>query len=153
MDENTDVIRQLFAQIPEVAAGVVEIKSIARNPGIRTKVALLIIAFSSNALAQYIVNTSCQQVTGGNCSCGSAVTCQDVEDPITCDDQGEQYLSWICVELEHNECITNNETTCGFLTSNTVCWRIGYDKFYGCESGKVCPFLYGYYSNCTTFNN
>ena len=40
-DDETDLIAQLFAQeIPEIAAGVVEIKAIARRTGYRTKIAV-----------------------------------------------------------------------------------------------------------------
>jgi N utilization substance protein A len=40
-DEETDLIARLFAQeIPEIAAGVVEIKAIARRAGYRTKIAV-----------------------------------------------------------------------------------------------------------------
>ena len=40
-NEETDFIARLFAQeIPEIAAGVIEIKAIARKPGSRSKLAL-----------------------------------------------------------------------------------------------------------------
>ena len=40
-NEETDLIARLFAQaIPEIAAGVIEIKAIARKPGSRSKLAL-----------------------------------------------------------------------------------------------------------------
>jgi N utilization substance protein A len=40
-NDDTDAIARLFLQeIPEVAAGIVEIKGIARKPGIRCKIAL-----------------------------------------------------------------------------------------------------------------
>jgi transcription termination/antitermination protein NusA len=40
-NEETDFIARLFAEeIPEIAAGIVEIKAIARKPGSRTKLAL-----------------------------------------------------------------------------------------------------------------
>jgi N utilization substance protein A len=42
LNEETELIAQLFAQaIPEIAAGIVEIKAIARRPGLRAKVAVL----------------------------------------------------------------------------------------------------------------
>ena len=41
MPDETTEIRQLFAQVvPEVASGVVEIKAVAREIGVRTKVAI-----------------------------------------------------------------------------------------------------------------
>src|ERR1700674_2908298 len=41
LNDDADVISRLFFQeIPEVAAGVVEIKGIARKPGFRCKIAL-----------------------------------------------------------------------------------------------------------------
>jgi N utilization substance protein A len=40
-NEETDLLARLFAQeIPEIAAGVIEIKAIARKPGSRSKLAL-----------------------------------------------------------------------------------------------------------------
>src|SRR5437763_5461450 len=40
-NDEAEVVARLFAQeVPEVAAGVVEIKAIARQPGVRSKLAL-----------------------------------------------------------------------------------------------------------------
>ena len=41
MADDTDVIARLFAQeIPEIAAGTVEIRAVARKPGYRSKLAV-----------------------------------------------------------------------------------------------------------------
>jgi N utilization substance protein A len=41
VDDETSIIARLFAQeVPEIAAGTIEIKAIARKPGYRSKVAL-----------------------------------------------------------------------------------------------------------------
>jgi N utilization substance protein A len=40
-DDIDDVVRLLAAEVPEIAAGSVEIKGIARKPGYRSKLALL----------------------------------------------------------------------------------------------------------------
>ncbi len=41
MSNDTDIVRRLFAgEVPEIAAGTIEIKAIARKPGYRSKLAL-----------------------------------------------------------------------------------------------------------------
>jgi N utilization substance protein A len=41
MSNDSDIVRRLFAEeIPEIAAGTIEIKAIARKPGYRSKLAL-----------------------------------------------------------------------------------------------------------------